>query len=484
MPKSSKELVEQEGRLCLAVESIQKGHTKSIREAARVFQVPRSTLQDRLNGLKFRKDTRANSHKLTSIEEESLEKWIISLDQPIQMWFKRVQTAISTYGIVDEDIYNFDETGFAMGILGTTKVVIRSTCQGRPFLIQPGNREWITSIECINAAGWVLPAYLVLKAKTHIQAWYEGSLPSSWRIAISSNGWTTREIGEAWLKDHFIPYIKTRRTGQYSLLVLDGHDSHLTPQFDDICYQNQIIPVCMPANSSHLCQPLDVACFSPLKKAYKDQVQQLIRTGYHHIEKVDFLDMYPKAHAQAFTKANIQSAFRASGLVPLDPSKILENMIFKETSRPSSQSTSSSSIFTKTPRNSRQFKKYESTLSQLLQQQDTPATPIQSALSYIFKGAEVALNHTVLLEHENRQLREALDKRNTKQKRNQHQMDGLNGLTVQEALEAFNHARILEEQAGDAGPREDQPRRRAPPRCSACHIVGHIRTRCPNRAVS
>nr|XP_001389896.2 hypothetical protein ANI_1_3428014 [Aspergillus niger CBS 513.88] len=347
MPKSSKELVEQEGRLCLAVESIQKGHTKSIREVARVFQVPRSTLQDRLNGLKFRKDTRANSHKLTSIEEESLEKWIISLDQrgappkhsqvremanlllqkrgqnttisvgqkwvtnyisrhdslksrysrqinykrakyeepkAIQMWFKRVQTAISTYGIVNKNIYNFDETGFAMGILGTTK--------------------------------------------------------------------------------------------------------------------------------------------------------------------------------------------------------ILENMIFKKTSRPSSQSTSSSSIFTKTPRNSRQFKKYESTLSQLLQQQDTPATPIQSALSYIFKGAEVALNHTVLLEHENRQLREALDKRNTKQKRNQHQMDDLNGLTVQEALEAFNHARILEEQAGDAGPREDQPRRRAPPRCSACHIVGHIRTRCPNRAVS
>ncbi|CAK43098.1 uncharacterized protein An18g00210 [Aspergillus niger] len=354
MPKSSKELVEQEGRLCLAVESIQKGHTKSIRKAARVFQVPRSTLQDRLNGLKFRKNTRANSHKLTSIEEELLEKWIISLDQ-------------------------------------------------------------------------------------------RGALPKHSQVREMAN-------------------LLLQKRGQNTTI--------------------SIIPVCMPANSSHLCQPLDVACFSPLKKTYKDQVQQLIRTGYHHIEKIDFLDMYPKAHAQVFTKANIQSAFRASGLVPLDPSKILENMIFKKTSRPSSQSTSSSSIFTKTPRNSRQFKKYESTLSQLLQQQDTPATPIQSALSYIFKGAEVALNHTILLEHENRQLREALNKQNTKQKRNQHQMDGLNGLTVQEALEAFNHARILEEQAGNAGPRKDQPRRRAPPRCSACHIVGHIRTRCPNRAVS
>lgn len=66
-----------------------------------------------------------------------------------------------------------------MDILNITKVVTRLICQGRPFLIQPGNHEWITSIECINAAGWVLPVYLVLKAKIHIQAWYEGSLLSS-----------------------------------------------------------------------------------------------------------------------------------------------------------------------------------------------------------------------------------------------------------------------------------------------------------------
>jgi hypothetical protein len=119
-----------------------------------------------------------------------------------------VQTTISTYGIANEDIYNFNETGFAMGLVATTKVITQSSCEGRPFLIQPGNQEWVTLIECINASRWALPAYLVLKAKTHIQAWYEGNTPSSWRIAISSNGWITREISEHWLKEHFIPYIK------------------------------------------------------------------------------------------------------------------------------------------------------------------------------------------------------------------------------------------------------------------------------------
>jgi hypothetical protein len=102
-----------------------------------------------------------------------------------------VQAAILTYGIANKDIYNFDETGFAMGLVATAKVITQSSCEGRPFLIQLGNQEWVTLIECINASGWALPAYLVLKVKTHIQAWYEGNTLSSWRIAISSNGWTT-----------------------------------------------------------------------------------------------------------------------------------------------------------------------------------------------------------------------------------------------------------------------------------------------------
>jgi hypothetical protein len=53
----------------------------------------------------------------------------------------------------------------------------------------------------------------------------------------------------------------------------------------------------MPANSSHLCQLLDVACFSPLKQAYSNLIEWLIQIGYHHINKVDFLDVYPEAHA-------------------------------------------------------------------------------------------------------------------------------------------------------------------------------------------
>ena len=71
----------------------------------------------------------------------------------IKEWFDRVQITIMQHGIPYEDIYNFDETGYAMGLVATAKVVTRAEMVGNPFLVQPGNQEWATSIESINSSG-------------------------------------------------------------------------------------------------------------------------------------------------------------------------------------------------------------------------------------------------------------------------------------------------------------------------------------------
>ena len=60
------------------------------------------------------------------------------------------------HGIAYEDIYNFDETGYAMGLYFTAKVVTRASIYGWCQVIQPRDREWVTSIECVNSMGWAL----------------------------------------------------------------------------------------------------------------------------------------------------------------------------------------------------------------------------------------------------------------------------------------------------------------------------------------
>ena len=47
-------------------------------------------------------------------------------------WFERVRTIIEEYGIAEADIYNFDETGFMMGIITTSMVVTSFNRIGRP----------------------------------------------------------------------------------------------------------------------------------------------------------------------------------------------------------------------------------------------------------------------------------------------------------------------------------------------------------------
>jgi len=170
----------------------------------------------------------------------------------IKEWFNLVQIIIMQYGIAYEDIYNFDETGFAMGLIATAKVVTRADMYGRRQVIQPGNREWVTSIECVNSTGWVLPPCIIFKGTVHIEGWYQDSkLPHNWRIEVSPNGWTSDQITLRWLQKVFIPETNSRSCGRYRLLVLDGHGSHLTPEFDRICSENDIIPICMPPHSSN-----------------------------------------------------------------------------------------------------------------------------------------------------------------------------------------------------------------------------------------
>jgi hypothetical protein len=65
----------------------------------------------------------------------------------------------------------------------------------------------------------------------------------------------------------------------------------------------------MPPHSSHLLQPLDVGCFSPLKRAYSREIEALIRHHINHITKLEFLPAFKAAFNRSFTAANICSAF-------------------------------------------------------------------------------------------------------------------------------------------------------------------------------
>jgi hypothetical protein len=85
----------------------------------------------------------------------------------------------------------------------------------------------------------------------------------------------------------------------------------------------------MPAHAYHLLQPLDVAVFSPLKKAYGKLLEGLTAAGTNHIDKEDFLYLNPPPRAKAITINNICNGFTGAGLKPIDEERVLEKITFQ-----------------------------------------------------------------------------------------------------------------------------------------------------------
>lgn len=84
--------------------------------------------------------------------------------------------------------------------------------------------------------------------------------------------------------------------------------THKTCEILEFCFENNIVLCRMPSHTSYKLQPYDVAAFSPLKVAYRDQVEQMDRGGVGTIGKQHFTYLYKPVRETALTKRNILAA--------------------------------------------------------------------------------------------------------------------------------------------------------------------------------
>ena len=392
----------------------------------------------------------------------------------IKAWFRCVEKTIQQYGIAEEDIYNMDETGFQMGVASTAKVICGSeTRDSYAKSIQPGNREWITAIVAVSASGSVLPPQIIMAGKKHQSQWYS-SIPKDYRISMSENGWTNDHLGFEWLQEIFEKYTASQTVGKYRLLILDGHSSHATADFDHFCTERKIIPLYMPPHSSHLLQPLDISCFGPLKHYYGQKIREMAQNGIHTIDKIDFLSIYSKVYANTFSKTNIQSGFGAAGLIPLKPERVLAKLHIKTPTPPSSSGSNQSFYLGKTPANLYQLNQQKKQIQEL-QKHSLSSIAAEQMLEKVIKGAEMAMQNSVLLQQELHQLHTSNEYQKKKKKTTRAFIQDGGSLTGAEGLQQ------MEEREAAEALIEQPSRSWRPARCSNCNQEGHNRLKCPSR---
>jgi hypothetical protein len=69
-----------EATVILALEALQNDKNLSLRDAAKIYRVSRSTLTRRCDGKTARRDTTPKSRRLTDLEEKAIVQYALELD--------------------------------------------------------------------------------------------------------------------------------------------------------------------------------------------------------------------------------------------------------------------------------------------------------------------------------------------------------------------------------------------------------------------
>jgi DDE superfamily endonuclease/Tc5 transposase DNA-binding domain len=208
--------------------------------------------------------------ELASVRPRSIDAVRIKDTSPerLQRWFDDLEKAVMEYNIKPKNMYNMDESGFAIGEKEAGRCIINAQVRQK-FQAKPGRQEWVSVVECICADGNVVPPLVIFRAENLSRQWIPASIHGNWSIGCNSKGWTSNIHGMQWLRQCFEPATRDKAGGEYRLLICDGHDSHITGEWVAHCMDNNIILAILPPHSSHLTQPLDVGVFGSLRNIWQ-----------------------------------------------------------------------------------------------------------------------------------------------------------------------------------------------------------------------
>jgi Tc5 transposase DNA-binding domain len=121
-----------------------------------------------------------------------LDRKIAHDPELIADWFKRFKALQDEFGVIKEDIWNYDETGFRIGV-GRSQWIVTTCTSKRSYLATNGARTLITSVEAVSAGGAVIDEMLIIPGKTHLEAWYP-DLDDNVLVGVSDTGYTNDEL--------------------------------------------------------------------------------------------------------------------------------------------------------------------------------------------------------------------------------------------------------------------------------------------------
>ncbi|XP_065667621.1 uncharacterized protein LOC136087921 [Hydra vulgaris] len=240
----------------------------------------------------------------------------------IDNYFTNLSNEISN--ISPDNIRNYDETNLSDDP-GKKKILTKRGCK-YPERIINSTKTSFSVMFCGNANGELLPPYVVYKAESLWNTWMEHGPPKA-RYNRSKSGWFDSTCFEDWFFSLLLPRLK-KAQGR-SVIIGDNVSSHLSIAVLDACQSNNIGFVALPANSTHLTQPLDVVYFRPMKINWCKILCEWKEEGKGRRVASLPKDEFPRlliTNLNEHGNDNLRAGFRKTGIFPLDKSQVLSQL--------------------------------------------------------------------------------------------------------------------------------------------------------------
>jgi hypothetical protein len=156
----------------------------------------------------------------------------------VEKWFDKYTRIVKENGILPGDIYNFEETGFQIGV-GKDQWIITREPKRKIFNGSVTNRESVTVIKAVSADGFVCLPLIILSSKQMMLRWFE-AIQTIKYLALSDSGYMTDVLAFQWIQK-FHEWTFRQTQGVKRLVLCDRFGSHFTRQFGEFCENNDII---------------------------------------------------------------------------------------------------------------------------------------------------------------------------------------------------------------------------------------------------
>ena len=202
-----------------------------------------------------------------------------------------------------------------------------------------GTTEHISMLCAASAAGFPLPP-MIIYPKAYPGGAYTFAGPDDAVYGKSESGYEDSELFIKWMEKIFLKFAVPERP---IILFIDGHKSHVTLDVVDMARNNDVILFCLPPHTTHALQPLDVAVFKSFKNHFSKAVKGLSFAKKNFVvSKRDFARVVKDPFEQAFSIPNIKSGFRKSGIFPFNRNVVDESKMLPSTLHDLSDASSSS----------------------------------------------------------------------------------------------------------------------------------------------